>query len=104
MSAYIPRKRFRSPKSKHRAELAADRKRRERLYEAAVKSGHPLALEAQLWRHPMSQYYSKEKSLTVPERQALLAQCQALHGTPEAKAKYLALREQVIASAASIFD
>jgi hypothetical protein len=104
LAAYVPRKRFRSPKSKRRAELAAARQRRWRLYEAAVKAGHPLALEAEAWRNPMSRYYAKEKSLSLADRKVLLEQCQALHGTPEARAKYQELREQVIAEVSAIFS
>jgi hypothetical protein len=102
--AYVPRKRFRSPKNARRAELAAERKRRERTYEAAVAAGHPLAVEAQFWKHPMNRYHAQAKSLAPADRAKLLEQCQALHDTPEARKKYLELREQVIAAVTSIFD
>ena len=101
---YVRRKRFRSPKNARRAELAAARKRRERLFESAVAAGHPLALEADFFRSPMKRYHAEQAALTPAERKKLYEECSRLVGSPEAKAKYLELRQQVISETESMFS
>ncbi len=101
---YVPRKRFRSPKSAERARLAAARQRRNRLYEAAVQAGHPKAIEAEFFDSPMKRYYAQGPALPKAERDKLRAECQALVDTPEAKARYLQLRAEVIAEVAAMFS
>lgn len=104
---------FRDPERQRRA--VADSMRRSRLYEAAVRSGHPKALAAQAARDPMRAFSvlrtekdrlpaaERERLKTAPEYERLSRanlervynDCLALR--PTARERYLKLRAEVIA-------
>lgn len=110
MLNYVRRKHFRNPKTAVRAHAAALRKRRQRTYEAAVRDGHPTALEAERQRQraqnpmgPANAMIAEIERLPRVARQArkveylrLLAECQAVD-REAARARYLELRAQAIA-------